>query len=281
MSAVTKTLVVLVFALSVAFAAMQVVLYGKRDNYGTAYVETSKKLSAEVKKTQDLQKELADLKRSSDMDKDRLETANDQLAEQKSTADLRIKELDLQNGKLAAAVEGANDTVTALEGNIQTRDQNIENLKKIIVERDAAIKEHLARITALDTTVAERDATIGKLDHDLTETKKTLVATKASEEDLLAIISNLRKRGVEIQPVALPIVNGQVVRVNSEYGAAVVDKGAKDGVKPNTTFTIYDGTNYIARLIIQDVQPESSVGMITLVAGREVKEGDKATTEIP
>jgi predicted nucleic acid-binding Zn-ribbon protein len=281
MSAVTKTLVILVFALSIVFASMQVVLFGKRANYGDLYVKTAEQLNTARGDLDKTKKELSDAQVALDKEKARLEADNQRLANDKAAADAEVQKLQLLTGQMNTTIQGRDARVTALEGDIATRDASIKELKTTVDQRDAAIKEHLGTITDLDKTVADRNASIGQLQHDLTETKKKLVATSASEEQLLATISELVARGVAVPPIALPIVNGRVVRVDNEYHVAVVDKGKDDGVKPNTTFTIYDGNEYIARLIIQDVQPKSSVGLIKLMAGRDVKEGDKATTEIP
>ena len=53
------------------------------------------------------------------------------------------------------------------------------------------------------------------------------------------------------------------------------------GVKPNTEFTIYDDAGYVAKLIIHDVDPLVSGGLVMLVArDRTVEVGDKVTTEV-
>jgi predicted RNase H-like nuclease (RuvC/YqgF family) len=281
MNAVTKTLIVLVFALSVAFAAVQVMLYGKRENFGEAFKQADSARRTAQEKQKAAEEKLAEVQQDIGSQLSRREADNERLAADKAEAEGQVKELQRTVADMNSTIQQREARVVALEEDMDTRDASIAELKGTIQDRDTAIKTHLDKVAALDGTIAERDATIGQLQHDLTETKKTLVATSASEKELLATITELKRRGIAVPPIALPIVNGRVVRVNSEYGVAVVDKGSNSGVKPNTTFTIYDGTEYVARLVVQDVQSDSSLGLIQLQAGRDVKEGDKATTEIP
>ena len=282
MNAVTKVLIVLVFALSVVFAASQVILYGKRENYGKAYENADQARRTALSQKAEAEGRLKDTQIALDTVKARLETENDGLRADLAQAQVRERELELLTGELNNTIQQRGVRITALEGDIAKRDGNIEELRATIAQRDKSIKEQLDKIGGLEGTVAQRDATIGQLDHNLTETKKSLKTTSESEGRLLAILGELAKRDIAIPPAPLPLVNGRVVRVDLEHGVAVVDKGKDAGVKPNTQFTIYDGNQYVARLVIHDVQPTNSVGIIRLeAAGKEVKEGDKATTEIP
>ena len=282
MNGVTKVLIVLVFALSVVFAASQVILYGKRENYGDAYNEARKARKTAHDLMLEAEGQLKDTRTTLETAKVRLETENEGLRADLEQGQLRQRELELLTGELNSTVQQSSVRITALEGDIAKRDGSIEELRATIAQRDGAVKEHLDKIGGLETTVAQRDASIGQLDHDLIETKKSLRVTSESEQHLLATIGELRARGIDVPPVALPIVNGLVVRVDLVHGVAVVDKGKDAGVKPNTQFTVYDGSQYVARLVIHDVQPTNSVGIIRLVAdGQEVREGHKVTTEIP
>lgn len=282
MNGVTKVLIVLVFALSVVFAASQVILYGKRENYGDAYNTARKARDTALSQKAEAEGQLKDTQIARDTVKMRLETENLGLQADLAQGQVRQRELELLTGELNSTVQQSSVRITALEGDIAKRDGSIEELRATVAQRDGAVTQHLDKIGGLETTVAQRDATIGQLDHDLTETKKALRVTSESEEYLLATIGELKERGIDVPPVALPIVNGRVVRVDLVHGVAVVDKGEDAGVKPNTQFTVYDGSQYVARLVIHDVQPTNSVGIIRLVAdGQEVKEGDKVTTEIP
>ncbi|NLW49789.1 MAG: hypothetical protein GXY85_02960 [Candidatus Brocadiaceae bacterium] len=282
MSAVTKTLVVLVFVFSLTFAVTQVMLYNKRTNYSEAYRNADTALRTAQAGQTKAEAELKETRELLETSKARLESENERLLGEKRDADVQVKELRQLTGEMNTTIQTRDGRITALEGDIATRDASIKQLHETVAQRDAAIQANLARIAELDATVAARDATIGQLEHDLTQTKITLQETSASEEQLLAMIQELRRRNVAIPPISLPIVNGRVVRVDPDYMIAVVDKGKDAGVKPNTTFTLYRDDQYLARLIIQEVQKDASVGQIQLIAeGMTIREGDRATTQIP
>ncbi|MHC5034478.1 MAG: hypothetical protein ACYTFZ_05540 [Planctomycetota bacterium] len=282
MTALSKVLVVLLLILSVAFAASQVILNARRADYAAKYVDAAKKLANTAEQRNEAQRALNDVTDKLEKTKSDLEGQVQALSD--SLANERAQSADLERDResLTLSVRDLTDAVNRADGNIAVREETIKELQSTIQQRDANLKQHLTSIETLERTVADREATIGKLEHDITEGQKAYKELAESEERLQAIMAELVRRKVQVPPVPLPLINGRIVRIDMEHEAAVVDKGSAAGVKPNTEFTIYNDEGYVARLVIHDVQQDISVGRIRLLAdGKEIRQGDKVTTEIP
>jgi uncharacterized protein YoxC len=278
MNALAKVLVVLVLVLSVGFAAAEIVLYAKREDYGKKYIDEAKKHAAVQEALNGAQKQLSDTRRDLDTLKEKKDTEILTLKTSLDNEKARSVGLDKEVGQLTTSVQGLTGTTNGLRADVNSRDRTIEGLRAAVAEREQAIKRNLDQVDGLQKAVAERDAKIADLDIKLTDTKKTLAKVTESETQLEAIIAELVQRGIQVPPVPLPLIDGRIVGVRD--GVAVVDRGSKEGVKPNTQFVIYNGDGYVGRLIIHDVQPDVSAGQLRLLA-KEVALGDSATTRIP
>jgi len=280
MNALAKVLVVLVLVLSVGFAAAEIVLYAKRESYGKKYIDEAKAHAATQAARDAAVKQLTDTRRDLDTLKEKKDTEILTLKTSLDNEKASSLGLNSQVNKLTTDVGLLADANKALSTDVNARDTRIAELGTAIEVRDQTIKKHLAQIDDLQKTVADRDAKIASLDANLTDTKKRLAKITESENQLQATIAELVQRGVQVPPVPMPIIDGRIVGVKD--GVALVDKGSKEGVKPNTQFVIYNTDGYVGKLIIHDVQPDVSVGQISLLLqGKEVALGDSVTTRIP
>lgn len=282
MNALAKVLVVLVLVLSVGFAASQVVLYGQREDYGRKFIDERKLANDLQQRLTNAQADLADTRRTADETKETLESQL--LAAKTALEDENAHAADLQSQvvQLTASVQSLSDGNQKLDAALANRDNAIQELRTTVADRDQSIRQDLDKIGGLQKTVADRDGTIGTLQQDLTETRKTYKVVAESEARLKAIVAELVERGVQVPPVPLPVIDGRVVSVDAEHGVAVVNKGEGAGVKPNTQFTVYNDGGYVSRLVINNVQPDVSLGRIIVLAeGKQVKPGDLVTTRIP
>lgn len=281
MNAVTKVLVVLVLLLSAGFAASQIVLYGKREDFGAKYLETAQQLTDTTQKLKQAEGALHD--KTVEYDQFKVARDTEVQALQNSLADekTRVRELSADLARMTTSVQSLTTANQEQEQRLAVRDQTVEGLREIVTERDEAIKQNLDKIEELIAGGGEKDATIGELEHQLNQVKKANVELAESEKFLHDTIAGLIRRGIEVEPALAPAINGKVIQVDAVVGAAVIDKGAVAGVKPNTQFTIYNDEGYVASLVIHTVQDELAVGKVMLAAeGRQVSQGDKATTEV-
>lgn len=282
MNALSKVLIVLILLLSAGFAFSQMILFGRREKFADLYHAEAAELATTKTQLSRVEGELRDKTVESDTLKNRLEDQVRQLANDLDGEKTRSKDLNTQVEKLTTLVQTQGNRITNMVGDIGTKDNTIDELETTVGERDGTIRQNLDKIDSLGTTIAERDAAIGDLEHRLTESKKAHQQVTLNQERLEAIIGELIAQGVQVPPTPPPIINGRVVRVNTERGIAVVDKGGEAGVKVATQFTIYDEAGYVGKVVIHDVQSAVAAGRVSLLAdGKEVKQGDRATTEIP
>lgn len=281
MSAVAKVLVVLVLLLSAGFAASQIILYGKREDYGARYLEAAQQLKDTAGKLDDTQKALSDKTTAFDTLKEQTNTEIASLKSGLADETTRVQDLNAQLERITTAVQQLTAANQDQEHRLGVREQTVEQLRTTVSERDQTIKENLDKIDELQNTIAQRNGTIGELTHDLNQTKKTNVELAESEQRLQNTIASLIQRGIEVEPALAPAINGRVIQVDLAMGAAVIDRGTGAGVKPNTQFTIYNDGGYVASLITHQVQDKLSVGKVQMLAtGKQVQVGDRVTTEV-
>jgi len=281
MSAVAKVLVVLVLLLSAAFAASQIILYGKREDFGARYLEAAQQLRDTTQKLNDTQKALSDKTTAFDTLKEQTNTEIASLKSGLADERTRVQDLNAQLERITTAVQQLTAANQDQEQRLQVREQTVEQLRTTVSERDQTIKENLDKIDELQNTIAQRNATIGELTHDLNQTKTTNVKLAESEQRLQNTIAGLVIRGIEVEPALAPAINGRVIQVDQAIGAAVIDRGTAAGVKPNTQFTVYNDGGYVASLITHQVQDTLSVGKVQMLAtGKQVQVGDRVTTEV-
>ncbi|MCD6416701.1 MAG: hypothetical protein J7M08_08410 [Planctomycetes bacterium] len=282
MSALTKVFVLLVLLLSVAFAASQLILYQKREDYGTKYVETYEQLKGLRTEHNTLRAERDDLKRNLDSERAKNEALQKNLDEQKKTAgelaakqEDKIQRLDADNKKLVQRCEERHQEIASLYATIKEMEANLASLEKTVNKKQADI-------SGLQQVIAERESAIGDLQHQLRETKKDRQRLAEDNARYHGMVKNLVQRGIRLGPEPTPAINGIVVSVDPKLDFAVINKGAKDKVKANTQFEIYDdAADWVATLVINEVEDAVAGGMVISHAeGRSVKVGDKATTEI-
>jgi len=281
MNAVAKVLVIFVLLLSAAFATSQILLFRKREDYGKKYLEERQARAAAQKQLTDAQAQLAQMTRERDDWKAKYESETASLRSELQNQKDRVAELTKQVEQMAASVQQLTAATKEQEARLATREQTVDQLKNTLAERDATIQQNLDKINQLQDAIAQRDATIGNLQLELNAAKKKNVELAETTRQLQDKIAGLIRRGIEIEPALAPPINGRIIKVDTSVGAAVIDKGALAGVKPNTEFTVYRGDDYVASLVIHRVEDQLSVGRLRSVAkGKTVQQGDKVTTEV-
>ncbi|MFO7958790.1 MAG: hypothetical protein R6X33_17015 [Candidatus Brocadiia bacterium] len=281
MNALTKVLVVLVLVLSIGFAAAQVVLFQKREDFGAQYREAAEQLTSARGELDDVKGQLADktaqlerLRASSD---EQIQSLQDELEQQKA----RARELNANLEQLQTNVGELTQVVNKQETRIESLSDTNDDLKNRISELQSTINDKEGTINQMQDTIGEKDGAIADLRHQLNGVKEERTELAESNARLNGIVQEFRQRGFEVPPAPAPAIDAMVVRVNNETGTAVIDKGSQNEVKPNTQFTVYDDEGFVATLVIHDVWDTVAGGMVTRsAAGRQIAVGDRATTEI-
>ncbi len=281
MNALTKVLVVLVLVLSVAFAAAEMVLYRKREDFATKYREASEQLQTAQRDLETRNGELSDLKGQTDLTiaglRQQVLTLEDQVKDEQARANDLNTSLEQERANVGRLTEATQSQQTRID----TLLTSLDGLKTQVTELQGIITTKENSIKGLQDTVVQRDTTITDLTVELTQVKQ--VKTELAEEKgrLDGIIAQLRTLGFRIPPAPTPPINALVISADNALGTVVINKGTDGQVKPNTHFTLYDDEGFIATLVIHEVSDTVAGGRVIRTAeGRQVHVGASATTEI-
>ncbi len=281
MNALTKVLVFLVLVLSVGFAASQMVLFDKREELGNQYATARERLDAVVEMYDTTSAELSDTKSTLSKVRDRLSREVSALESELSAQKERADELNAALQKEGNNTARLTELAEGLRGQLEKKDGIIDEQGDRIAALQETVNKKQSTIGDLQDTVAQRESKIGDLSHRLQQTKEDKQELAEGNARLAGIVEEFRRRGFDVPPAPAPAINAVVIRVDEELGTAVIDKGSEAEIKPNTQFTIYDDTGFVATLVIHDVWDTVAGGMIMRAAeDRAVEVGDRATTEI-
>lgn len=285
MSILTKILAVLLSVVSLLMAGMFVVFVGNTNNYSELY-EDQKKLTTtlqgnmvvkdeqynvQVKKSEELEKQLQSQLQSFQADKNQL------------ASDLRKAErLALQYQSQADSWKGV---MTGFE-------QSVRNLQASLNETqaqlDAARSEGIKGQKELNQITADLYEKIVQLQSLEAERRRLLEKNKELEERLAGDAGLVR----EIRPVtplpsrsAMPAttapagtdVKGLVVNVDQNL--VTLSVGSADGVKEDMVFHITRGDRFLCDVIITNVDINRCAGILDLVQQRP-QVGDTASTQL-
>ncbi len=281
MNAFTKVLVILVLVLSLIFAATQVVLYGKRVKLGQALTQRTEALTQKTAEATKAAKDYADLKAQTDQTMSNLRTKGQSLESELAAAKQDIEGLKKEKALQTAQATSLSATIKQQADKLTQKDDAIAKAAQDNADLRAQIDSKVKQLAQVTSDLKASQAHAGDLDQQLTEVKKEKKKLADANEDMTAKLVALRRRGIETEAAFAPPISAKVITVDNKLHTAVIDKGSAAGVKPNTEFTIYRDSTYVARMYITDVDKQVAAGQVTLLAqGLEPKQGDNATTTI-
>jgi len=279
MSPIGRIFVVLNLILSAAFLGWAANALSTTDNYKKE-LETAKTAHAAelAKKDEEISKLTIDLNGATEQQRQFHSEREQKTAEadglRRELDELKSRHDGLQGSlkKIEATLADYNSTISQLG---QQKDAAVEKAHEAQRERDSAVSEKDA------AELARRDA------EEAQKNAETRIADLESERgDLMEKISDLDTRmaklieltGTEVT-FAAPKIEGYVLEVNRDLKLVVINKGAKDQVKPGYTFSIYRGSQYKGQVRINSVQDGLASGII-LAEKSPITKGDSAATTL-
>ena len=279
-----KLLTVVVFILSLIFASMSIVLFGKREDYRYKFVQEAA-LHAQEKQqwTQDNAKlheqltqagtEIAEANANVNAIKVSLSTAND-LVKSKE-ADLREKDIQSQKDKdlnLKIAYDLDKFTADLRSANADREKLTTENKSLYVKFSDAESRSNKLEKENTDLTASLTTATAA-----LDKAKDTL---KLNDE----IFAELSRRNVAWRELitkwaTLPDIKTKVLSVDKESNIVLLNAGLKQGVQKNFEFSIFRDGTFVAKVNVIDVQDNLCAARIT-VPKLPIQKGDNAWTRL-
>lgn len=285
MSTIAKVFVVVVFALSVAFAVSSALLMTEKDTWHNKFLDLESKssreqdkLNADLKKTQtDLQEKMGFLNKAKD-DLSRLTDEKGKLeqAKAKLEADLTAKERSLND---------LSTSFSSIKSDLGQLTQRNDKMQKDLTDAQAKLKD---TEEALRTAKAECEK--AKLDKD--EAIKKLADAEARRkdvEDRLArateALERLERQGsVKVSEILSGVqkpIDGRVLEVDPSNNVVVINVGKEQGVGLGYNFTVYRDSEYVGEIKVEQLQ--SDLAGASPVAGTlksEIRKGDNVTTRI-
>jgi septal ring factor EnvC (AmiA/AmiB activator) len=281
MNLYTKILVVVVLVLSVAFAVSQMMLHAKRVNWLDRYTQTKAKLDDATTRADSLDAQLKDLIRAADEDKLRLETQVAALTTESGAKTSRIADLDREKTKLVADFDEARIINNALVLRTDAQYAVITELKTKGDNLGKELQVALGKIEGLEGNVRAREKEIVGLHDQMAERDKTIKEVTEEKDMYAGTITALMKQGVHVPPPPAPAIDAKVARADNALGTVVLNKGKRDGVKVAHPFTIYRGTEFVAKVVVQQVEDQLCVARVERgLFNKAMMVGDDATTRI-
>ena len=156
----------------------------------------------------------------------------------------------------------ASSAVDTAQKTIQSNREMIDALQAEIGNLRERIRQYLDQKEAAVRSLNEKEIQF----ENLLARKQDLEARIAELEDNLRSASltaetAISKLGGEADiPLDQPAHEGQVLAVDGGANIAVISLGAEDGVKAGFKYTVSRGSEYVATIVITDVQAKQSAG---------------------
>jgi septal ring factor EnvC (AmiA/AmiB activator) len=202
-----------------------------------------------------------------------------QLQTQKATAD----QFRNDNNQLRNSVDAINTSLKAVQGELgdtQTRNKELLASNETLKKETADAKK--AQMDAEDDR-ARIEGDLKRATDDVAEKERQLSIVTKERDNKAAMLDALVKAGVDVPKIIgnnVPLIEGKISDVGPNF--VVLSVGEKDSVQIGYTFDVYRGGDYIGRVIVDMVRPETSTARVTMKnpKGLEFQRMDNATTRL-
>jgi hypothetical protein len=288
LSTLTKVLIVLLALSSLFLCGIVVTYVSSAENFKAAYDKLSTELQATTSlyKTRENQfnERMAAAQRADDEAKGRiteLEAQKAQMQADLSTAQRSIYASQERVSNLAGVVSGLNQTIASMDQSLKLAREELDKVrteqvkdKKNLNEVASALNEKTVQIDALD---AER--------RRLLEEKVALegqIARLSGQGTTVSAGAVTPQAGnVRVTPPTTnqAMLSGKIVEENLKSSLVTVSIGSADGVQVGTRLHVVRGDTFICDVVITNVEPDKSAGILELVR-QQPKIGDTVSTNL-
>jgi uncharacterized phage infection (PIP) family protein YhgE len=280
MSVVAKILIVINLLLAVAFLAASATFLGAKTHWKHKHEVDTARLEEEVKELNAekarLQGNLADQERIAEREKTKADEKEGQIAKLQANYD---------------QVDQAFQAISAAHGNLTSAFQQLEKDYKAKVDDvsemrdqlDTAVNEKEEAVRRENVAVAEKQ----RLGDQLLEAQQKIGAmakqasTQAEETDALKLENETYKKEVgSLGPLmAQESMDAMVTGVSDKVNLLILSVGRDDKVKKGYEFTIFRGSEFVGKVIVDRVEKDHCTAFSKKEVERTpIKVGDKATT---
>lgn len=285
MSTMSKVFVILNLVLSLVLVGTNASILSKNDEYKKKFEDS------ETGRKND--KEAADKKlNDANGEKDRVNQENRGLQNQKSDLDSQLQaqksiseQVRNDNNQLRNSVESINGALKNVQnelGDLQTRNKALMDSNESLKKETADAKK--AQMDAEEDR-ARVEGDLKRASDDVAEKERQIKTVSDERDNLKATIEALTKLGVDVPALVgnnVPLIEGKVSAVGPNSTFVVLSVGQNEGVKVGFAFHVYRGSEYIGRVVVDNVLPDSATARVTFKnsKGAEFQAMDSATTRL-
>jgi hypothetical protein len=172
---------------------------------------------------------------------------------------------------------------------IQTELADVQTRNKALMDqndqyRAASATAEKEKLDAQDDrTRIEGD--LKRANDDIAAKETQLASLQKERDNFSAMIEALNKAGVPVAQLIgnnVPAIEGKVSDVAADGSFVVLSVGENEGVKIGYTFDVYRGSDYIGRVVVNNVLPDSSTARVQMRNRNNLKfqSMDTATTRL-
>jgi len=287
MSLLAKIFIVIQTILVMVYLGMSATLYQHRRDWRTSYQKLKHRYTVAVQRAQ---KEIKAL-RSYVKAKDKMITAKEQEVRSLKTqldqalnayqqAKQQFEEKRGEYADLTRANESLND-------NFQAERQAHNDLKQAHDRLNENFNDANDRRETAEGQVARLTALVTSLETDISDLRRTYADTRRSLREKELLISMAEAAGVNFELLVpgppVPAIDGAVVGVKSDIDPPLVllSVGSDDGVERGYHFSIYRGSTFVGKVVVERVLRDSAGCRVLFTAeGQSINQGDKAATRL-
>jgi len=236
MSKISKAIIVFLVILSVASITMAVIGFiGKEREYAKRLV-VEDKFAIALKEKKNIEKELVEVKSA------------------KELIEAEIEKLQKWGKELASQLDEAKQKNEAISTKL---DAHKVELSKVKIELDNEKKEKIAISKKFDSLQADYDNIkneISRLAKEKTDLETGVaVSPEKQPVELDTIVVKPNEGDKASSPAVKPLMQGQVLVVNKEYGFIVTDIGQDKNIQKGIKFDVMDGAKLLGQVQIDKV----------------------------
>jgi chromosome segregation ATPase len=261
MSVVAKILIVLNLVLAIVFLGAAATFLGEKETYKKRYEDLQVKSSQEISTLEtNLEARTSDLRQQ--------ETSANNFKAERDQHKTRLEETESANermkgdhNKLQAAHDKLSDTYTDALAQIDAlrKDKN-----QLIDDKDAALTEKREAIGKMNDALTEAQ----RLGSQVMDLKDMVAGLEAAAVEVAKELDSAKvqlqaykdKFGALSEWISVPAMAGKVAAVDEKVNIVILTIGSDDGVKVGYEFTVYRGSKYVGKVVVEDVQKDHCSG---------------------
>jgi len=283
MSTISKVFTVLNLVFALFLVGANAAFLSKTEDFR----EKSEKLAADLAETRTTMQ--AEIDRSNgeranfDQQNKTLTNQKNDLESELQTAKSTVDQVRNENNQLRNAVDSINASLKEVKaelGDLQARNKSLMDQNE--QHRATAAQAEKDKLDAQDDR-ARIEGDLKRANADVAEKERQLADLSKDRDNLRAQMDALAKSGVDVAAIIgnnVPPIEGKVSAVGR--GFVVLSVGENEGVKLGFPFDVYRGSDYIGRVVVDNVLPDSCTARIQIRnrGGLEFQAMDNATTRL-